>query len=89
MEPEPAVSAPAEAEAMPMASGAPDLSELMRERVHETLEKVAWEAFADLSDTIVRQVLERVEAIAWEAIPQMTEALIREEIRKMKGESEE
>jgi CheY-like chemotaxis protein len=87
-EPIPVMSAPSESEPMAMASRAPDLSEVMTERVHETLEKVAWEAFADLSDTIVRQVLERVEAVAWEAIPQMAEALIREEIRKMKGESE-
>jgi len=60
----------------------------MRQRIHDTLEKVAWEAFSDLSDTIVRQVLERFEAIAWEVIPQMAEALVREEIRRMKGEEE-
>jgi hypothetical protein len=63
-----------------------DLSELMQGRIHETLEKVAWEAFADLSDSIVRQVLERVERVAWEVIPQMAETLVREEIRRMKGE---
>ncbi len=66
----------------------PDLSPIMRQRIHDTLEKVAWEAFSDVSDTIVRQVLERVEAIAWEVIPQMAEALVREEIRRMKGEDE-
>jgi len=60
----------------------------MRQRIHDTLEKVAWEAFSDLSDTIVRQVLERFEAIAWEVIPQMAEVLVREEIRRMKGEEE-
>jgi hypothetical protein len=60
----------------------------MRQRIHDTLEKVAWEAFSDLSDTIVRQVLERFEAVAWEVIPQMAEALVREEIRRMKGEEE-
>ena len=60
----------------------------MRQRIHDTLEKVAWEAFSDLSDTIVRQVLERFEAIAWEVIPQMAEAMVREEIRRMKGEEE-
>jgi hypothetical protein len=60
----------------------------MRQRIHDTLEKVAWEAFSDLSDTIVRQVLERFEAIAWEVIPQMAEALVREEIRRLKGEEE-
>jgi CheY-like chemotaxis protein len=66
----------------------PDLSPVMRQRIHDTLEKVAWEAFSDLSDTIVRQVLERVEAVAWEVIPHMAEALVREEIRRMKGEEE-
>jgi CheY-like chemotaxis protein len=66
----------------------PDLSPVMRQRIHDTLEKVAWEAFSDLSDTIVRQVLERFEAIAWEVIPQMAEVLVREEIRRMKGEEE-
>jgi len=69
--------------------GAANLSEVMQGRIHETLEKVAWEAFADLSDAIVRQVLERVERVAWEVIPQMAETLIREEIRKLKGDSED
>lgn len=63
-----------------------DLSPVLQQRVHETLEKVAWEAFSDLSETIVKQVLERVERVAWEVIPQMAETLVREEIRKMKGE---
>ncbi|MGH0035245.1 MAG: response regulator [Myxococcota bacterium] len=88
--PEPApeipVSAAANADTLPNAG---NLSELMQNRVHETLEKVAWEAFADLSDSIVRQVLERVERVAWEVIPQMAETLVREEIRKMKGETED
>ncbi len=67
----------------------PDLTPIMRERVHETLERVAWEAFADLSDTIVKQVVEKVEQVAWEVIPQMAEAAIKEEIRRMKGENDE
>jgi len=58
----------------------------MRDRVHDAVEKIAWEAFADLSETLVRQLVERVEAIAWEVIPQMTEALIKEEIRRLKGD---
>ena len=58
----------------------------MRERLHDTLEKVAWEAFSDLSDQVVRQVLERVEAIAWEVIPQLTETMIRDEIRRLKDD---
>jgi CheY-like chemotaxis protein len=63
-----------------------DLSPLMEQRIQETLEKVAWEAFSDLSEAIVKQVLERVEQVAWEVIPQMAETLVREEIRKLKGE---
>jgi CheY-like chemotaxis protein len=67
----------------------PDISPIMRDRIHETLEKVAWEAFADLSDTIVRQVVQKVEQIAWEVVPQMAESLIQEEIRRMKGKPED
>jgi hypothetical protein len=58
----------------------------MRERVHDSLEKMAWEAFADLPDTIVRQAIAKIEEIAWEVIPQMAETLIREEIRRIKGD---
>ena len=64
----------------------PDASPEMRERIHETLEKVAWEAFADLSDTIVRQVIQRVESVVWDIVPQMAETLIQEEIRRIKGD---
>jgi len=58
----------------------------LRQQLHDTLEKIAWESFGELTDTIVRQSVERVEAIAWEVIPQMAETLIREEIRRLKGE---
>jgi len=67
----------------------PDLTPMMRDRLHETLERVAWEALSDLSDTVVKQVVEKVESIAWEVIPQMAEAIIKEEIRRMKGETDE
>ena len=70
-------------------AAAPELSTAARESLHETLEKVAWEAFSDLSEQVVRQVLERVETIAWEVIPQLTETLVREEIRRLKGEDEQ
>jgi len=65
-----------------------DLSPLVEQRIQETLEKVAWEAFSDLSESIVKQVIGRIEQIAWEVIPQMAETLVREEIRKMKGEKD-
>lgn len=64
----------------------PDLTPMMEQRIQETLEKVAWEAFSDLSESIVKQVMGRVEQIAWEVIPEMAETLVREEIRKMKGD---
>ncbi len=66
----------------------PDLSPMMEQRIQETLEKVAWEAFSDLSESIVKQVMTRVEKIAWEVVPEMAETLVREEIRKMKGEED-
>ena len=75
--PQPAASGPGQPR--------PDVSPVMRDRIHETLEKVAWEAFADVSDSIVRQVMQRVESIVWEVVPQMAETLIQEEIRRMKG----
>jgi CheY-like chemotaxis protein len=71
-----------------LGGGLPDLSPMMRDRIHDTLEKVAWEAFSDLSESIVKQVLEHVEQVAWEVIPQMAETLIQEEIRRMKDETE-
>jgi CheY-like chemotaxis protein len=57
--------------------------EVMRQELHQHLEKIAWEAFGDLSERIVRETLSRIEAIAWEVIPQMAETLIREEIRRL------
>ena len=91
VEPEPSQTAPQSDSGLPLQPNpalAPDLTPMIRERLHETLEKVAWEAFADISDTIVKQVIERVESIAWEVIPKMAETVIQEEIRRMKGESD-
>lgn len=61
----------------------------LREQIHDTLEKIAWESFSDVTEKIVRQALERVESIAWEVIPQLAETLVREEIRRMKGETKD
>jgi CheY-like chemotaxis protein len=61
----------------------------LREQLHDTLEKIAWESFSDVTEKIVRQAVEKVETIAWEVIPQLAEMLVREEIRRMKGESED
>jgi CheY-like chemotaxis protein len=80
----PAVSAAEPADAL-MAAIEPEL----RQQLHDTLEKIAWESFGDLTEAIVRQSVERVESIAWEVIPRMAETLIQEEIRRMKSEPEE
>ena len=73
-------------EEAPSATNPPDLSPLVREQLHDALEKIAWEAFSDVTERIVKEALERIEKVAWEVFPQMTEALILEEIRKLKGE---
>jgi CheY-like chemotaxis protein len=70
------------------ASPGPDISGVMRDRIHDSLEKIAWEAFAELPEQLIREALAKFEEIAWEVIPQMAEALIREEIRRMKGDPE-
>ena len=88
--------APAEAANTPAASAAEPADALMasigpelRQQLHDTLEKIAWESFGDLTEAIVRQSVERVETIAWEVIPRMAETLIQEEIRRIKAQSED
>lgn len=81
---EPAPAAPPRAPSAPAAAASVAISPEMREQIHTTIEKIAWEAMGDLSEQIIRQVVERVEAIAWEVIPQMTETLIQEEIQRLK-----
>jgi hypothetical protein len=70
----------------PEAESAKELAPGVSEHIHESLEKVAWEAFGDVSERLVRDALERLEAIAWEVIPQLAETLIREEIRRLKSD---
>ena len=72
---------------MPAPAGA--LPADLQERMHETLERVAWEAMGDLSDRVIKETLSRIEAIAWEVIPQMAETLIREELARIKDEESE
>ena len=64
------------------------ISPELRETMHDTLEKIAWEAFGDVTETIVREVVDRVEKVAWEVVPQLTETLIKAEIQRLKGDSE-
>ncbi|MGH0028991.1 MAG: hypothetical protein ACQGVC_04310, partial [Myxococcota bacterium] len=58
----------------------------LQEQLHETLEKIAWEAFGQVTETVVNQAVERLEKIAWEVVPKLAETLIAEEIRKLKTE---
>ena len=67
-------------------AAAPELSGAMRDQIHETLEKIAWEALGDVSERIVREAVARIEQVAWDVLPRLAETLIREEIRKLKGE---
>jgi CheY-like chemotaxis protein len=72
--------------APPAGTSVGELPQQLRGDLHETLEKVAWEAFGDLSERIVREAVERIEQVAWDVIPRLAETLIREEIRRLKGE---
>jgi CheY-like chemotaxis protein len=81
-----ATPAPAPQPQATPASGAAPLSPQLRDQVHETLEKIAWEALGDLSERIVREAVQRIEQVAWDVVPRLAETLVREEIRKLKGE---
>jgi len=80
--------AAAEPEAPPQASvpaSAGPLSPELEKRLHDTIEKLAWDALGDLSEQMVKEAVTRIETVAWEVIPQMAETLIREEIERLKG----
>jgi CheY-like chemotaxis protein len=80
---------PAASTADPAAALMATIEPELRQQLHDTLEKIAWESFGELTEAIVRQAVERVESIAWEVIPRMAETLIQEEIRRMKSEPDE
>jgi CheY-like chemotaxis protein len=80
------VATPAPAPAAAAAAPVAELSGAMRDQVHATIEKIAWEALGDVSERIVREAVARIEQVAWDVIPRLAETLIREEIRKLKGE---
>jgi CheY-like chemotaxis protein len=61
----------------------------LKAQIHETLEKIAWEAFGRVAETIIEQAVERLEKAAWEVVPRLAETLILEEIRRIKGEPDE
>ncbi len=84
-----AVDAPAASASQPADALIAAIGPELRQQLHDTLEKIAWESFGDLTEAIVRQSVERVESIAWEVIPRMAETLIQEEIRRMKAEPED
>ncbi len=94
----PATSIPVEAPAVPEpppapaavagATPAPIPAEL-QERMHATLERVAWEAMGDLSERVIKETLSRIESIAWEVIPQMAETMIREALERITASDED
>jgi CheY-like chemotaxis protein len=74
----------AERPAAPAMSAA--VTPALRAELSDTLEKIAWDAFAPVTEKIVREALERVEKVVWEVVPKLAETLIQEEIRRLKGE---
>ena len=84
-----AADAPAASAAEPTNALIAAIGPELRQQLHDTLEKIAWESFGDLTEAIVRQSVERVESIAWEVIPRMAETLIQEEIRRLNAEPED
>jgi len=83
----PVPTPPAPSAAAAAAAAPAELSGAMRDQVHTTIEKIAWEALGDVSERIVKEAVARIEQVAWDVIPRLAETLIREEIRKLKGES--
>ena len=82
------------ADAAAAATPSPDavlaaIAPTLKEELHDTLEKIAWESFGDVTEKIIAATVDRVEKIAWEVIPQLAETLIKEEIRRLKGESDD
>lgn len=79
---------PVAATATPAAASSAPLSAELEKRLHDTIEKLAWDALGDLSEQMVKEAVSRIETVAWEVIPQMAETLIREEIERLKGDGD-
>jgi len=60
----------------------------VQQNIHDTLEKIAWEAFGAVTEKLIQETVKRIEAVAWEVIPQMAESLIKEEIQRLKAEND-
>ncbi len=73
------------AEPIRPALGGPALSPALRGELHDTLEKIAWDAFGQVTEKIVRDAIARIEQVAWEIVPKLAETLIQEEIRRLKA----
>jgi len=87
---EPLDSAPVAEPTQPAAPRAgPVLSPALRGELHDTLEKIAWDAFGQVTEKVVREAIARIEQVAWEVVPKLAETLIQEEIRRLKGGSGE
>jgi CheY-like chemotaxis protein len=66
-----------------------EITPQLREQIHDTLEKIAWESFGTITEKVIADVVDRVEKVAWEVIPQLAETLIKAEISRIKGESDD
>ena len=97
-EPAPAAAPPARSAARPAAppsdaavvdAALARVAPALRAQLHDTLEKMAWEAFGSAAETIIQQAVERLEKVAWEVVPRLAETLIQEEIRRLKGNDED
>ncbi len=71
------------------AAGVSKIPAELQERMHASLERIAWEAMGDLSERVIKETLSRIESIAWEVIPQMAETMIREELDRISGRDDE
>ncbi len=59
---------------------------IARAELHDTIEKIAWDAFGPITEKVVREAIARIEQVVWEVVPKLAETLIQEEIRRLKGD---
>jgi len=85
----PRESTPRESTPRESAERAVALPAIDPQRIHDAIEKVAWEAFGPLAEQVVKEVSRKIEAIAWETIPMLAERIIREEIARLKQQQDD
>jgi len=57
---------------------------IARAELHDTIEKIAWDAFGPITEKVVHEAIARIEQVVWEVVPKLAETLIQEEIRRLK-----